>query len=165
VSAGVDSVVMAYLFHNLGLLAGIAHYNFGFRGEESDGDEAFVRELAARYNFPVFVTHPDVKRFAKNTSVSTQMAARELRYEWFEKVRAEAGYEWIATAHHANDSLETLLLNLARGTGLAGMTGIAPVNGALVRPLLYSNREEISRYAAENGILRREDWTNETDDY
>jgi tRNA(Ile)-lysidine synthase len=93
------------------------------------------------------------------------MAARELRYVWFEKVRAELGYEWIATAHHANDSLETLLLNLARGTGLAGLTGIAPVNGKLIRPLLFSNRAEISRYAMENGIRWREDRTNQTDDY
>lgn len=165
VSAGIDSVVMADLFHNLGLPAGIAHCNFGLRGEESDGDEAFVRDVAARYNFPFFVTNPDVKTFAKSGSISTQMAARELRYRWFEKIREEYGYKWIATAHHANDSLETLLLNLARGTGLAGLTGIAPVSGNLIRPLLLSNRAEVSRYAAENGIRWREDRTNETDDY
>lgn len=165
VSGGIDSVVMTHLFHNLGLPAGIAHCNFGLRGEESDGDEAFVRELAVRYNFPFFVTHPDVKSFAKSASVSTQMAARELRYDWFEKIRQESGYRWIATAHHANDSLETLLLNLARGTGLAGLTGIAPVNGNLIRPLLFSNRAEVGQYAMENGIRWREDRTNETDDY
>lgn len=165
VSGGVDSVVMAHLFHNLGLPAGIAHCNFGLRGEESDGDEAFVRELAMRYKFPFFVTRPDVKNFAKSVSISTQMAARALRYEWFEKIRSESGYKWIATAHHANDSLETLLLNLARGTGLAGLTGIAPVNGHLIRPLLLSNRAEVSRYAAENAVEWREDRTNETDDY
>jgi tRNA(Ile)-lysidine synthase len=165
VSGGIDSVVMAHLFHNLGLPAGIAHCNFGLRGEESDGDEVFVRELAARYNFPFFVTRPDVKSFAKSASVSTQMAARGLRYEWFEKVRSESGYKWIATAHHANDSLETLLLNLARGTGLAGLTGISPVNGNLIRPLLFSNRTEVSHYATENGIQWREDRTNATDDY
>jgi len=165
VSGGIDSVVMMHLFHSLGLPAAIAHCNFGLRGEESDGDEAFVRELAGKYNFPFFVTYPDVKSFARDASVSTQMAARELRYEWFEKVRRESDYQWIATAHHANDSLETVLLNLARGTGLAGLTGIAPVNGHLIRPLLYSNRAEVSRYAAENDIHWREDRTNETDDY
>lgn len=165
VSGGIDSVVMVHLFHNLGLPAAIAHCNFGLRGEESEGDEAFVRELAAQCNFPFFVTRPDVKSTAETTSVSTQMAARELRYVWFEKVRAELGYEWIATAHHANDSLETLLLNLARGTGPAGLTGIAPVNGKLIRPLLFSNRAEVSRYAMENGISWREDRTNKTDDY
>ncbi|OJV16430.1 MAG: tRNA lysidine(34) synthetase TilS [Dyadobacter sp. 50-39] len=165
VSGGIDSVVMAHLFHSLRLPAGIAHCNFGLRGEESDGDEAFVRELAVRYNFPFFVTGPDVKGFAKSASVSTQMAARTLRYDWFEKIRMESDYQWIATAHHANDSLETLLLNLTRGTGLAGLTGIAPVNGNLIRPLLYSSRTEISRYAAENGIGWREDRTNQTDDY
>ncbi|MBO9613622.1 MAG: tRNA lysidine(34) synthetase TilS [Dyadobacter sp.] len=165
VSGGIDSVVMAHLFHNLGLPAAIAHCNFGLRGEESDGDEAFVRELAIRYNFPFFVTRPDVKSFVKSAAVSTQMAARELRYEWFEKVRKESGYQWVATAHHANDSLETLLLNLVRGTGLAGLTGIAPVNGHLIRPLIRSNRAEVDRYATENGIQWREDRTNETDDY
>lgn len=165
VSGGIDSVVMVHLFHRLGLPAGIAHCNFGLREKESDGDEAFVRELAIRCGFPFFVTSPDVKNVAKTNSVSTQMAARELRYEWFEKIRKESGYQWIATAHHANDSLETLLLNLARGTGPAGMTGIAPVNGNLIRPLLFSNRAEISRYAAENDIRWREDRTNQTDDY
>ena len=165
VSAGIDSVVMADLFYNLGLPAGIAHCNFGLRGKESDGDEGFVRDLAVRYNFPFFVTSPDVKTFAKSASISTQMAARELRYQWFEKIREEYGYKWIATAHHANDSLETLLLNLARGTGLAGLAGIAPVSGNLIRPLLFSNRAEVSRYAAENGIRWREDRTNEADDY
>lgn len=165
VSGGIDSVVMTHLFHNLGFPAGIAHCNFGLRGEESDGDETFVRELAAQCNFPFFVTRPDVKGTAKSGSVSTQMAARALRYAWFEKVRAESGYEWIATAHHSNDSLETLLLNLTRGTGPAGLTGIAPVNGKVIRPLLFSNRAEVSRYAAENGIRWREDRTNVTDDY
>lgn len=165
VSGGIDSVVMTHLFHNLGLPAGIAHCNFGLRGEESDDDEAFVRELSAHCNFPFFVARPDVKGVAKAASVSTQMAARGLRYEWFEKVRAEMGYEWIATAHHANDSLETLLLNLARGTGPAGLTGIAPINGNVIRPLLFSNRAEVSRYAAKKGIRWREDRTNETDDY
>lgn len=165
VSGGIDSVVMADLFHILGLPAGIAHCNFGLRGEESDGDEAFVQDLAARYNFPFFVTNPDVKTLAKSTSISTQMAARELRYQWFEKIREEYGYKWIATAHHANDSLETLLLNLARGTGLAGLTGMAPVNRNVIRPMLLSNRAEVSRYAAENGIRWREDRTNNTDDY
>jgi tRNA(Ile)-lysidine synthase len=156
---------MVHLFHSLGLPAGIVHCNFGLRGAESDGDEAFVRELARQLNFPFFVTRPDVKSFAKSESVSTQMAARELRYEWFEKVRQDAGYTWIATAHHANDSLETLLLNLTRGTGLPGLCGIAPINGSLIRPLLFSNREEVGHYAAEHGILWREDRTNQTDDY
>ncbi|GGH36859.1 tRNA(Ile)-lysidine synthase [Dyadobacter endophyticus] len=165
VSGGIDSVVMVHLFHNLGLPAGIAHCNFGLRGEESEGDEAFVRELAARCDFPFFVTRPDVKGVAKTASVSIQMAARELRYAWFEKVRGESGYEWIATAHHANDSLETLLLNLTRGTGPAGLTGIAPVNGKLIRPLIFSNRAEVARYAAESNISWREDRTNQTDYY
>ncbi|ACT96415.1 tRNA lysidine(34) synthetase TilS [Dyadobacter fermentans] len=165
VSGGIDSVVMVHLFHEQGLPAGIAHCNFGLRGEESNADEAFVRALAARCNFPVFVSDPDVKTFSKSHSISTQMAARELRYEWFEEIRRSSGYGWIATAHHSNDSLETLLLNLARGTGLPGMCGIAPVRDHLIRPLILSNRAEVRRYAEENGITWREDRSNASDDY
>ncbi|GGM82502.1 tRNA(Ile)-lysidine synthase [Dyadobacter beijingensis] len=165
VSGGIDSVVMLHLFHNLRLPAGVAHCNFGLRGADSDGDEAFVRALAERFGFPFFVTRPDVKSYAKTRSVSTQMAARDLRYEWFEEIRKESGYEWVATAHHANDSLETLLLNLARGTGLPGLCGIAPVNGRLIRPLLYANRAEVGQYAVDHHIDWREDITNASDDY
>lgn len=165
VSGGIDSVVMAHLFHNLALPAAIAHCNFGLRGEESDGDEAFVRALAEKLGFPFFVSKPDTKALVQTASVSTQMAARELRYHWFENLRVGHGYHWIATAHHAADSLETVLLNLARGTGLAGLTGIAPVNGHLIRPLLYANRKWIAEYAAAHDIAWREDRTNFTDDY
>lgn len=163
VSGGIDSVVMVHLFASLGLPAGIAHCNFGLRGAESDGDEAFVQALAQHFNLPYFVTHPDVH--AASSAGSTQMAARSLRYEWFENIRSEHDYQWIATAHHANDSLETLLLNLARGTGLAGLCGIAPVNGRLIRPMLFSSRDEVRAYAAAQGITWREDRTNATDDY
>ncbi|WP_353721302.1 tRNA lysidine(34) synthetase TilS [Dyadobacter sp. 676] len=106
-----------------------------------------------------------MKALVKSASISTQMAARELRYEWFEKIRTELGFQWIATAHHANDSLETLLLNLARGTGLPGICGIAPVHGRLIRPLILSSKEAVQRYAAVQGLDWREDRTNRTDDY
>lgn len=165
VSGGIDSVVMAHLFHRVGLKAGIAHCNFGLRGEESDGDEAFVRELADRYGFPFFLTHPDIQSVVASETISTQMAARDLRYEWFEKIREEFGYYWIATAHHANDSLETLLLNLTRGTGLPGLHGIMPVSQRLIRPLIMTNRADIRKYASDNGLSWREDRSNSADDY
>lgn len=165
VSGGVDSVVMLHLFHQAGYPAGIAHCNFGLRGEESEADEQFVRELSSRCGFPFYSKRFDVKSFAKNTGISTQMAARELRYEWFEEIRAANNYIYIATAHHANDSLETTLLNLARGTGISGLYGILGINNHLIRPLLLSSKEQILAYAAENGLHWREDRSNDSDDY
>nr|WP_295933432.1 tRNA lysidine(34) synthetase TilS [uncultured Dyadobacter sp.] len=165
VSGGIDSAVMAHLFHTMGFKAGIAHCNFGLRGEESEGDEAFVKDLADRYGFPFFSTHPDTHKIAASRKVSTQMAARDLRYEWFENVRQEFDYQWIATAHHANDSLETLLLNLVRGTGLPGLHGIMPVSRKLIRPLILASRAEVEEYAAENQLQWREDRSNSTDKY
>ncbi|MHA4742020.1 tRNA lysidine(34) synthetase TilS [Dyadobacter sp. MSC1_007] len=165
VSGGIDSVVIAHLFHKLGLDAGIAHCNFGLRGEESEGDERFVRELAGAYNFPFFSKRFEVKSFAKDNGVSTQMAARELRYEWFEEIRKQHDFQWIATAHHANDSLETTLLNLVRGTGLAGLHGISGINKHLVRPLILTTKGEILAYAQVNGLAWREDRSNASDDY
>ncbi|MEO6619618.1 MAG: tRNA lysidine(34) synthetase TilS [Dyadobacter sp.] len=165
VSGGVDSVVLMHLFHKMGWKAGVAHCNFGLRGEESEGDEKFVKELAAHYGFNFYSKSFDVKHFAKQHSVSTQMAARELRYPWFEEIRQQQGYRWIATAHHANDSLETLLLNLVRGTGLPGMTGISGKYNYLIRPLLLAKKEEILACAAEHGLEWREDRSNDTDDY
>lgn len=165
VSGGVDSVVMMHLFHKMEFPAAVAHCNFGLRGDESEGDEAFVKALAASYGMTFFSKSFDVKTFAKKEAVSTQMAARTLRYDWFENLRAENHYDWIATAHHANDSIETTLLNLARGTGLSGMHGIAGINGRLLRPLLFASKEEILSYANEHSLLWREDRSNDTDDY
>jgi tRNA(Ile)-lysidine synthase len=165
VSGGVDSVVLMHLFHKMGWPAAIAHCNFGLRGEESEGDEKFVKELAAQYGFDFYSKSFDTKHFAKQHSVSTQMAARELRYPWFEEIRSTNGYRWIATAHHANDSLETVLLNLVRGTGLPGMTGISGKYDHLIRPLLFASKEEILTYASEHNLQWREDRSNDTDDY
>ncbi|WP_255717340.1 tRNA lysidine(34) synthetase TilS [Dyadobacter fanqingshengii] len=165
VSGGVDSVVMLHLFHQAGFPAGIAHCNFGLRGEESEGDEQFVRDLSSRCGFPFYSKRFDVKSFAKNTGISTQMAARELRYEWFEEIRAANNYIYIATAHHANDSLETTLLNLTRGTGILGLHGISGINNYLLRPLLLATKEQILAYAHENKLQWREDRSNDSDDY
>ncbi|MCF2502788.1 tRNA lysidine(34) synthetase TilS [Dyadobacter sp. CY107] len=156
---------MLHLYHQAGFPVGIAHCNFGLRGEESEADEQFVRELSNTSGFPFYSKRFDVKSFAKNRGISTQMAARELRYEWFEKIRAANNYIYIATAHHANDSLETTLLNLTRGTGLSGLHGISGINNHLLRPFLLATKEQILTYAHENKLQWREDRSNDSDDY
>ncbi|WP_026632199.1 tRNA lysidine(34) synthetase TilS [Dyadobacter alkalitolerans] len=165
VSGGVDSVVMLHLFHQAGFPAGVTHCNFELRGEESDEDEQFVQQLSQAYDFPFFTKHFDVKSFAKEKGISTQMAARDLRYEWFETLRITNGYTYIATGHHANDSLETTLLNLTRGTGLSGLHGISGINNHLIRPLLLATKDQILTYAQENALTWREDRSNASDDY
>ena len=165
VSGGLDSMVMAHLFSRSGIQAGIAHCNFHLRGQESDYDELFVKQWADRYSMPFYGRGFDTKSYVAAQGVSTQMAARALRYEWFNELLETQGYDKIAVAHHADDNVETVLLNLIRGTGLKGICGIAPVNNRLIRPLLFATREEISHYAADNGIVYREDRSNASDDY
>ena len=165
VSGGKDSVLMAQLFKLSGFEFSIAHCNFNLRGDESQRDEAFVKLLALTLDVPFYCTHFDTKTHAKFNHLSTQMAARQLRYEWFEEVRAKHNYDYIALAHHQNDSIETLLLNLTRGTGIGGMHGILPKRGYLVRPLLFLTRPEIDRLIDENQLNYVEDSSNESDTY
>ncbi|MFN4146170.1 MAG: tRNA lysidine(34) synthetase TilS [Runella sp.] len=165
VSGGLDSVVMVDLCQRAGLNFGIAHCNFQLRANESEADEEFVRSIALQYNAPFFTKRFDTKAVAKLEKISTQMAARNLRYQWFEEVRLSKGFDWILTAHHQDDLLETLLLNMVRGTGLAGLHGILPKNGAIVRPLLFTTRHELADWANENALLWREDNSNLSDDY
>ncbi|WP_247234392.1 tRNA lysidine(34) synthetase TilS [Telluribacter sp. SYSU D00476] len=165
VSGGIDSVVMVDLFSKAGLHLGIAHCNFGLRGEESEVDELFVKELAEQYGVPFYTKRFDTAAYARDRDVSTQMAARDLRYAWFEEVRRQEGYDYIATAHHSNDAIETVLLNLVRGTGLAGLRGITFRNGALIRPLLFASREQIEQYAAIHSLRWREDSSNQSTYY
>jgi len=165
VSGGKDSVLMAQLFKLAGFNFSIAHCNFNLRGDESQRDEAFVKLLAAVLEVPFYVTHFDTKNFAKLNHLSTQMAARTLRYNWFEEVRVRNKYSYIAIAHHQNDSIETLLLNLTRGTGISGMHGILPKRGYLVRPLLFLSREQIDDLIKENHIDFVEDSSNQSDNY
>ena len=138
----------------------LAHCNFHLRGEESDGDERFVREYAENNGLTLYVKHFDTTGYAKEHKLSIEMAARELRYAWFEELRQQLGYEYIAVAHHADDQLETFFINLLRGAGIKGLKGMQPVNGHIIRPLLDLSREEIHQYAIDNGLTWREDHTN-----
>lgn len=159
-SGGIDSMVLADLLLKSKTDFVLAHCNFHLRGEESDGDEQFVREFAERNGLTLYVKQFDTLGYAKDHSLSIEMAARELRYAWFEELRQELGCDKIAVAHHADDQLETFFINLLRGAGIRGLKGMRPVNGNIIRPLLDKSREEIHQYAIENGIKWREDHTN-----
>ena len=160
VSGGLDSTSMAHLFKACGFSFGIAHINFGLRGKESDDDELFCLELAEHFGVPFFSAEFDTKKHSLRNKISVQMAARQLRYEWLETIRTENGYSKIATAHHLDDSLETFLLNLARGTGITGLTGIPEKNRSIIRPLLFTTREELERFAVKEKIRYRTDASN-----
>jgi tRNA(Ile)-lysidine synthase len=160
VSGGIDSMVLVHLYLESGLKPAIAHCNFGLRGSESDGDEAFVREFALKNNLAFHTVRFETSGYAVSKGISIQMAARELRYNWFEEVRKENGYEVIAVAHNLNDNIETFFINLLRGTGINGLTGMKPHNGFIVRPLLFASREEITEYAGLHQIQYREDSSN-----
>ncbi len=149
ISGGIDSVVMLDLFYRAGYSCVMAHCNFQLRDGESDGDERFVSDLGKRYDVPVYTRSFNTVEYATNNNLSVQMAARELRYEWFEEVRVQAGCEVTATAHNRNDITETFFINLLRGTGIKGLTGIREKTGNLIRPLLFATREQISEYAGE----------------
>jgi tRNA(Ile)-lysidine synthase len=160
ISGGLDSVVMLKLFVKAGVNIGIAHCNFALRNQESDDDEVFVRNLAGEQKADFFSKRFATEAYAKSRGISIQMAARDLRYEWFEKIRHENGYHYIATAHHADDHAETIILNMTRGAGLAGLQGIKQVNSKIIRPLWSFSRQQIIEYARQEKILFREDSSN-----
>lgn len=165
VSGGKDSVLMAHLFKLSGFNFGIAHCNFNLRAAESQRDETFVKMLAATMDVPFHVVHFQTKAYAAIHKVSTQMAARSLRYEWFEEIRAAHSYDAIALAQHQNDALETVLLNLVRGTGIAGLHGILPKRGYLIRPMLFLTSAGITALIDEFGLDYVEDSSNKSRDY
>jgi len=165
VSGGLDSMVMAELFHRTGFRFGIAHCNFQLRGDESDQDEQFVESLASRYEVPVYSTRFCTADYADIRKISIQMAARELRYAWFEEIRHQEGFDLVATAHHLDDQVETLFINLLRGTGIAGLHGIPVKNGKVIRPLLFAWRSEILSFAGKYNISFREDSSNNSVNY
>jgi len=156
----MDSVLMVHLLKSAGYNFGIAHCNFQLRGDESLSDQEFCNNLAMQTCVPFHTVSFDTLKHAAAEKISTQMAARDLRYQWFEQVRQQSGYTVIALAHHQNDAIETILLNLTRGTGIAGMHGILPKNGTLVRPLLFLNRHEVKNIIDENSLAYVEDSSN-----
>ena len=159
-SGGIDSMVLADLLLKTKVEFVAAHCNFHLRGEESDGDEKFVRDYAERNGIQCFVKHFETEKYAADNGISIEMAARDLRYDWFEQLRQQLGYDKIAVAHHADDQAETFFINLLRGAGLNGLKGMKPQNGVIIRPLLWASREQIRKYAVESQILWREDHTN-----
>lgn len=165
VSGGIDSMVMTHLFLQLENEIAIAHCNFTLRGNESDKDEDMVRRFAAEHNIRFYSTRFETKKFAKKNVISVQMAARELRYKWFEEIRKENRYDIISVAHNLNDNVETLIINLTRGTGIAGMTGMRPSINRIIRPLLFATRKDITDYRNINQIIFREDKSNSDTKY
>ncbi len=164
-SGGADSVALLRVLLLEGYTCVAAHCNFHLRGEESDRDENFVRTLCSNLHVPLQVVHFDTTGYASQKGISIEMAARELRYAWFEQVRTEVGAKVIAVAHHRDDSVETFLLNLVRGTGINGLKGIAAINGVIVRPLLDVNREEILEFLKNLHQDYVTDSTNLQDEY
>ncbi len=164
-SGGLDSIVLLHLLQKIGLTLGVAHCNFRLRGAHSDADLSFVETIAGNLEVPVFTTVFDTKTYAKTQGVSTQVAARELRYDWFYSTAKANGYDRIATGHHADDDLETFFINLSRVTGLRGLTGIASNTEQLIRPLLPFSRAQIMQFAKKEGLFWREDSSNSTRDY
>lgn len=165
ISGGVDSVVLTHLLSALNFDISLAHCNFNLRGKESDLDEEFVVQLGKKLNLNVFKIHFNTEEFAKENKQSTQIAARELRYNWFQKLIEQNSFDYVLTAHHADDNLETFLINLTRGSGLDGFTGIPEINGNIVRPLLKFSRETILSFVKENNINWREDKSNASTKY
>jgi len=165
ISGGVDSVVLCQLFHKLGIKYQLAHCNFQLRGDESDGDEVFITHLANSINTQLHTIKFETDQYASYEKLSTQEAARKLRYNWFETLRTENNLDYIVVGTHKSDEVETLLINQIRGAGLRGLHGILPVKGQVVRPLLSSTREQILEYAQTIGLGWREDSSNSSEKY
>jgi len=184
VSGGADSVALCELCYHAGFHFAIAHCNFQLRGEESERDEKFVRHLAEKYGVKFFLKKFETEKYIEQNKVSTQVAARELRYEWFAELLKEESaisnqqsgedihhspltthHSYLLTAHHANDNIETLLMNFFKGTGIKGLQGILPKHGKIIRPLLFAKKEEILSFIKENNLSFVEDSSNESDKY
>ena len=164
-SGGMDSMVLVHLFQKFNLNFALAHCNFQLRGAESDGDENFVKDYAKHNNITFFVTKFDTKNYSEENKLSTQVAARNLRYNWFNELLVSEKFDFVATAHHLDDQVETFLINFSRGTGLDGLTGIPSQNGNIIRPMLPFSRKEIENYVSENKLQWREDSSNTSDKY
>lgn len=164
VSGGIDSMVLMHLFQQLNYDIAIAHCNFQLRGKESDADELFVKVKSEKLKVKSYFIQFDTENYSKENKLSIQLAARKLRYDWFQEI-ISLGFDYVLTAHHLDDNVETFLINFIRGTGLEGLTGIPAQNGNIIRPLLPFSREEIENYAQANQIQWREDSSNASDKY
>ena len=165
VSGGLDSMVMLHLFKRANYPIGVAHCNFQLRGVEADQDEQFVKDACQSMGVPFFSKKFDTQAYAKENRLSIQVAARELRYAWFQQLMTDEKLEYLATAHHVNDSLETVLLKWVHGSSLESFAGIPVRNQKVIRPLLFATRTQLSEYASERSILWRNDSSNDSDDY
>ena len=165
VSGGIDSIVMATLFHCGGFKFSIVHVNFKLRGRDSTTDQRFVRKWAFEHKIQLFEKEVDTKKYAKSHGLSLEMAAREIRYNWFYELAESNKFKYIAVAHNADDNAETLLLNLVRGTGLKGLCGISENSNKIIRPLLFAQRSEIEAFAKKFKIAHREDKTNHENEF
>lgn len=165
VSGGIDSTILAHLFKTLGVNFDIAHCNFGLREIDADRDQAFVESLAKNLAVKCFVKHFETEKYVQKHKVSTQMAARELRYSWFNELISTGKYNSVAVGTHLNDAIETFILNAAKGTGIMGIRGIQPKNGTIVRPLLFATKQQISEYVKDQNIDFREDKSNKSTKY
>lgn len=165
ISGGLDSMVMLNLFLQTHFKFGAAHANFTLRGEESAGDESFVKSFCEAHGIPFFTTSFETNNYAAEKKISIQMAARELRYVWFRQLLKQEGYSKVATAHHLDDQSETIFLNMVKGEGLKGLTGM-PINKRnVIRPMMFADREDMEHFARNNHLKWREDSTNKEDNY
>ena len=177
-SGGVDSMVLARLLllsqrdyettsQRVGMQSqsqsnlAFAHCNFHLRGEDSNRDERFVTDFARENNIPIYISHFDTEAYAKENSLSIEMAARELRYNWFKELKEIHNFDKVALAHHGDDQIETFFINMLRGSGIKGLKGMKPQNDFYIRPMLFSNRNQIMTFAKENDIQWVEDYTNQ----
>ena len=159
-SGGADSVALLSILKELGYCCFAAHCHFALRGEESDRDRNFAKHIATKLEVPFIEVQFDTLKYAAENKISVEMACRELRYEWFEKQRIALGCRYLAVAHHRDDSVETVLINLIRGTGISGLTGIAPLNGTVIRPILSLSRNNVEEYIQQSGLNYVTDSTN-----
>jgi tRNA(Ile)-lysidine synthase len=164
-SGGVDSMVLIEVLVNLKYKIAVAHCNFNLRGAESDGDAVFVEQYCLNNKIDFYYKKFDTKKYKQEQKISTQMVARNLRYEWFEQIRKENGFHFIATAHHLDDQLETILLNFTKGTGVNGLKGMLPKNNFIIRPMLAVSKQDILQFATEKNIEYRTDSSNDSKDY
>ena len=165
VSGGIDSVVLCHLCKHAGYTFAVAHCNFKLRQAESERDEAFVTALAKAYSVPIYAQQFDTAAYAAANKLSIQVAARVLRYQYFDSILSAENIPYLLTAHHANDNVETVVMNFFKGTGINGLSGIAPKHKNIIRPLLFATRQQIVAYATEHNIEYVEDSSNSKNDY